>query len=250
MEIFPTSVGGSAERHFRYLRRRWRRRMASTLALASGALLLVAMLVARFWPWQPTFMAGVLTGCALALFLWSWDDPPEMIAKWRRGSEGERATANALRALGSEWYVRHDLQGRFGNLDHIAVGPAGVFLLDSKNLSGRAEVEDGVLHARFQDSPVDDRAYTGLSRALLGAAAGLRERLKGQLGWIVDVHPVVVLVGRFPQGRTEAGRVTYVSVDELAAWLAEQPRRLASQDLDAITTIIARFPAARDLPRG
>ena len=223
--------------------------MAATLTLAGGAFLLPAMLVARFSPWQPGFTAGVLTGCALALLVWAWDDPPEVIAKWRRGSQGERATARVLRALGADWYVRHDVQGRFGNLDHVVVGPGGVFLLDSKNLSGRAEVEEGVLHARFPSSPADDRAYTGLPRALFGAAAGLREGLKHELGWIVDVHPVVVLTGLYSQNRAEAGRLVYLAVDELVPWLAEQPRRVAPQDVEAIPAIVAAMPAARDLAR-
>ena len=249
MEIFSSSAGHSAERHFRYLRGRWRRRMASTLALATGTLLFAAMLVARFWPWQPTFMAGVLTGCALALLLWSWDDPPEIIAKWRRGSEGERATAKALKALDREWYVRHDLQGRYGNLDHVVVGPGGVFLLDSKNLSGRAEVEDGVLHVRFPDSPIEGNAYPNLSRGLSGAAVDLRERLKAELGWIVDVHPVLALAGSFPQRRVEAGRLAFLAPDELVPWLREQPKRVAAGDVEAIRLVVGRLPAAGDPPR-
>lgn len=223
--------------------------MLSTLALAGGAFLLPAMLVARFSPWQPTFTAGLLTGCGLSLTIWAWDDPPEVVAKWRRGSQGEQATARALRALGPDWYARHDLEGRFGNLDHIVVGPAGVFLLDSKNLSGRAEVEDGVLHVRFPLSPTDDWDYTRLPRALFGAAVGLRERLRQELGWIVDVHPVVVLTGLYPQRRAEAGRLVYLAVDELVPWLNEQPRRVAPQDVAAIRPIVAALPAAGDLPR-
>jgi hypothetical protein len=150
--------------------------------------------------------------------------------------------------LAPTWYVRHDVQGRFGNLDHVVVGPGGVFLLDSKNLRGRAEVEDGVLHARFPSSPAD-RAYTGLQRALFGAAAGLRERVKHELGWIVDVHPVVVLPGSYPQRRAEAGRLVYLAVDELIPWLAEQPRRVAPQDVEAIRAMVTAMPAARDLAR-
>jgi hypothetical protein len=250
MGIFAaSSAGRSTERHFKHLRRRWRRRMAATLALAGGAFFLAAMLAVRFFPWQPTFTAGLLTGCALALLVWAWDDPPEVIAKWRRGSQGEQATARALRALGPDWYVRHDVQGGFGNLDHILVGPGGFFLLDSKNLSGRTEVQEGVLHVRFPNSPADDRAYTGLPRAVFGAAAGLRERVKHELGWIVDVHPVVVLTGLYPQRRAEAGRLVYLAVDELVPWLAEQPRRVAPQDVEAIRAIVTAMPAARDLAR-
>jgi hypothetical protein len=223
--------------------------MATIVALASGAFFAAALIAARFLPWQPRFTAGVLAGGGLTLFLSAWDDPPEVIAKWGRGAAGERTTGKALRGLGADWYVRHDLQGRYGNLDHVLVGPGGVFLLDSKNLGGRSVVEDGVLHVRFPDSPIDDYACTGLPRALFGRAAGLRERLKAELGWIVDVHPVVVLLGLFPERRAEAGRLTYLAVDELVPWLLEQPVRVAPQDVQAIRRIVNRLPAASDLVR-
>jgi hypothetical protein len=245
----PTA-GRSAEHHFKHVRRIWRRRMAATLAVASGVFLLAAMLAARLSPWQPRFIAGMLAGAALTLFLWAWDDPPEVIAKWRRGYEGERATEKALRALGAGWHVHHDIQGRFGNLDHIVVGPGGVFLLETKNLSGRAEVEGGVLHVRFPESPIDDYSCPQLARAIFGAAAGLRERLKGELGWIVDVYPIVVLVGPYPQRCTELGRLAYVGARELAGWLGEQPRRVAPHDVEAIHKVVASLPAACDIDAG
>jgi hypothetical protein len=57
---------------------------------------------------------------------------PAYIDKWRQGAEGEKWTAKELRKLPDGWRVRHDLQSRYGNVDHIVVGPAGLFLLDTK----------------------------------------------------------------------------------------------------------------------
>jgi len=68
---------------------------------------------------------------------------------WERGAAGERATANALKALPADtWTVLHDVRwpGRpFANIDHIAVGPGGVFVIDSKNWSGTVRLAGGVL---------------------------------------------------------------------------------------------------------
>lgn len=70
-------------------------------------------------------------------------------AMWERGAAGERATANALKALpADDWVVLHDLRwpGRpFANIDHIAIGPGGVFVIDSKNWSGRVQLTGDVL---------------------------------------------------------------------------------------------------------
>ena len=62
---------------------------------------------------------------------------------WQSGAEGERQTAQSLAALRQHgWLVLHDLHwpGRpFANIDHIAVGPGGVVVIDSKNWSGRID---------------------------------------------------------------------------------------------------------------
>lgn len=67
---------------------------------------------------------------------------------WERGAEGEVEVARALESLPEGWVVLHDLAwpGRpRANLDHVVIGPGGVFVVDAKNWSGRVEVRDQVL---------------------------------------------------------------------------------------------------------
>ena len=64
------------------------------------------------------------------------------VANWRRGAEGERATAgllDPLRHLG--WAVLHDrrLPGSGANIDHLLIGP-GVHVIDSKACRGRIKL--------------------------------------------------------------------------------------------------------------
>ena len=68
--------------------------------------------------------------------------------QWEKGADGESTTAAALVSLGPEWTCWHDLQWpgrRFANIDHLAIGPAGIFVIDSKNWSGTITVKDNVL---------------------------------------------------------------------------------------------------------
>src|SRR3954471_11514018 len=69
---------------------------------------------------------------------------------WERGADGEAATARALGGLNKQaWTTFHDVRwpGRQrANIDHIAVGPAGVFVIDSKNWSGDVRVVGDVLY--------------------------------------------------------------------------------------------------------
>lgn len=67
---------------------------------------------------------------------------------WERGAQGEVEVARALESLPEGWVVLHDLAwpGRSrANLDHVVIGPGGVFVVDAKNWSGRVEVRDQVL---------------------------------------------------------------------------------------------------------
>jgi hypothetical protein len=68
---------------------------------------------------------------------------------YEKGAEGERRTANALAMLpASGWFVLHDVRWpgkRLANIDHVVVGPGGVFVIDSKAWSGVVDVRDGVL---------------------------------------------------------------------------------------------------------
>jgi hypothetical protein len=63
-------------------------------------------------------------------------------------SADERTVRDVLSTLPVEWFVIHDLQWpgrRKANVDHVVVGPGGVFVVDTKNWSGDVAVRAGVL---------------------------------------------------------------------------------------------------------
>jgi hypothetical protein len=65
--------------------------------------------------------------------------PSEQARTWQRGAQGERHTARLLRRLHRDGYVVfHDraVPGFDANVDHLVIGPSGVFVLDSKQWTG------------------------------------------------------------------------------------------------------------------
>lgn len=61
------------------------------------------------------------------------------VRHWRRGAEGEKVVAGILETeLSDEYHVFNDVRfpGRTSNIDHIVVGPSGVFVLNTKNWRG------------------------------------------------------------------------------------------------------------------
>lgn len=73
---------------------------------------------------------------------------------WRRGAEGEEHTARRLNALlhARGVVLVHDrrMPGSRANIDHLAVGPGGVTVIDTKRMRGRVKVqrEGGLLSSR------------------------------------------------------------------------------------------------------
>lgn len=56
---------------------------------------------------------------------------------WRNGALGEYEVGAELERLSDEFSVFNDLNIRgFGNLDHVVVGPSGLFVVETKNWSG------------------------------------------------------------------------------------------------------------------
>lgn len=74
-------------------------------------------------------------------------DLESQAANWERGAEGERMTAAAMASLPADWVVVHDLHvpGSRANVDHVVVGPNGVWVVDSKAYSGTYRLGDGTL---------------------------------------------------------------------------------------------------------
>lgn len=188
------------------------------------------------WRWS----AGFLAGCWFCFWVLIRDQVPSHIGHWLDGAEGERWTAKALRPLESQgWVVAHDLQGRFGNVDHMVVGPGGVFLLDSKNWFGVVTVADGVATVTPRDNPDAAWSWPRLSGALRGASAGNKEALEKLTGIRTWVQPVVVIWAPFEQGCEVSGGVAYVAGEQVADWLREQPARLSQERVDKLASGIA-----------
>jgi hypothetical protein len=118
----------------------WRAALVAAAALAGQQL---ATRTGLLDPW----LAGLITAAGAAWRLRFRASQPTRA--WRDGARGERATAHRLQRLERHGYVvLHDLQvpGSHANLDHLAIGPAGVFVIDSKHYRGALQLGgDGML---------------------------------------------------------------------------------------------------------
>lgn len=144
--------GHSAEAGYREaVRRRRRAALRSAGGLAAAGYL--------FWAaaqWSGTAREAAL-GAAVAAVLAAVVLRPERDPeRWLRGSAGEVATARLLQSLPeSRWAVMHDLAvpGSRANIDHLVIGPTGVWVIDTK--TRRGEMCRGLRTLRFGGRPLD-----------------------------------------------------------------------------------------------
>ena len=112
-------------------------RMAATLGIGVGGGLLGNLVASR--------LSLVVGGLAAMVAGWAlrFRPSPDAVA-WRQGAAGERRTARLLDQLERHgWAVLHDLAipSSRANLDHLVIGPGGVFVIDSNQYRGRLQLD-------------------------------------------------------------------------------------------------------------
>jgi hypothetical protein len=163
-------------------------------------------------------------------------------AAWAAGAEGEQRTASVLSELQADgWQLLHDVHwpGRpFANIDHIAVGPAGVLVIDSKNWSGRVDVRHGVLR---QNGYRRTEACEGVAAAAAAVAALLAPRHR------MLVSAIICLVGQ-PTPGEQPSSVEVTGLSDLASSVRARPSRVSSSEVSAITAHLRRTLAGGRSP--
>jgi Nuclease-related domain len=112
-------------------------RAAAVLAAGAAA----GLLATQFAPHMtPLAVAMAVAGLGWLLRFRVSDDT----LAWRRGANGERRSARLLSPLERHgWAILHDLAipGSQANIDHLAIGPGGVLVIDSKQYRGRLRLD-------------------------------------------------------------------------------------------------------------
>lgn len=120
------------------------------LALRAHGLLALAVLIASAsLTHAPAALApyGLTAAAALAL---SSPLRARTARRWQYGAAGERIVAQRLRRLPRAWTVLHDIDRGRGNVDHIAIGPRGVFTIETKlHRAGPRELQQARAHATW-----------------------------------------------------------------------------------------------------
>jgi len=155
---------------------------------------------------------------------------------WRMGGKGEELVARQLKKLGQRWCVLHSIAvGNNGSdIDHLVVGPGGVFVLNSKHhkeakiwVAGDVFMVNGQRHPYVRNS----RHEAVRAAKLLSKASGIAVSVRGVI--------VVVNAGSFTIKKQPAD-VYVVNRRRLRRWLEQQPEELDEVSVAAIFELARR----------
>ena len=217
--------GGSAQATWRRLRAAewaaWTRtlpwRVAVSLGIGVSGGVLGRLLVPRL---------GLVVGALVAMAA-GWGlrckPSPDAVA-WRQGAAGERRTARLLAPLEHQgWAILHDLAvpGSTANIDHLALGPGGVFVIDSKQYRGRLQLDavGKLWHGRHPVAP---------TLGVVSWEADQAAQVLPDPG--VAVVPIVAVHGaQVPWGKVVTDGVPVVAARRLPSLLRQLPAVLGPE---------------------
>ncbi len=204
-----------------------RLRMRTLVSL--GVLAVATALLGRAFGWHDPVFLGSEVALLAAIFVVSRFVLP-LVDRHDRGATGEERVGSLLDDLTAQgWYVVHDASLGHGNVDHIAIGAAGVFTVETKSHPGPVRVA-GVHGSTLAQAQAQRRAI---------------ERATGE-----RVEPLLVYsrawVNR-PLARRRGVRVLPARM--LVRHLTRQPAKLSPQEVERAHRRLARALAESQAPR-
>jgi hypothetical protein len=148
---------------------------------------------------------------------------------WRVGADGEMEVGFQLRKLGAGWHVIHAVPvgQKDSDIDHVVIGPAGVFTLNTKNHSrSRVWVAENSFWVNGEKTD-----YLRNSRHEARRASKL---LSDACGFVVVVEPVIVVLAAALTVKSAPPDVHVVGRKLVAKWLSRCPTVLGPENVEGI----------------
>ena len=215
------------------------------------ALLSIVLVVLAFMEWYRHFfklptspvLYTAVAAISLAFTAWRFYRMLPQVRQLRQATEGEKVVGQYLENFRAQGYhVFHDLIGVGFNVDHVLIGPAGVFTIEtktwSKPIKGDARITfDGESIRAAAMEPDRDPMIQAFAQA-----GWLRELLKESTGKSYLVRPVIVFPGWFIEKTGESSRPLWVlNPKALPAFLDNEPTRLPNEDIRLASYHLSRF---------
>jgi hypothetical protein len=220
-----------------------------TLAIVAMAVIgaILGFMLRASFPWFTLLPASGLLLTAVLLLLLGLvgsatfrrlDELEKERDNMRKGASGENAVGLILSKLPDEFCVVNDVSTPTGNLDHVVVGPTGVFVIETKNCRGVIGA-DGKGELTLNGKPSKKRHAS----RLVGRMMGARDRV---LVLAPGVDPFFNAVMVFTSAWVDAkfgttGKAYCLRDDRLAGYIVDHKpgKKLSAEDVASIAQAFA-----------
>jgi hypothetical protein len=164
----------------------------------------------------------------------------------RLGRDGEKDVGQKLEVLRKKGYeILHDIIGNGFNLDHVLIGPAGIFTVETKTHSKPVKGNPSIL---FDGNKIIVGGLEPERNPVVQAkaqASWLRELPAESTGRKFEVRPVIVYPGWFVENRSaDRNRIWVLNPKGLSTFLDHEPMRLKPEDIRMASYHLDRFVRA------
>ena len=165
---------------------------------------------------------------------------------WNKGIKGEAIVAEYLNELPKDYFIFNDVKfpGSWGNLDHIIVGPNGVFVIETKNLSGFYVVEDSEWKYKknIQLNPLK-RSLSQPGKQVLANTKALKNFL--DLNGInvagLEINSIVSLIKNNYKIKIRPNRYNIVNPSSIPEFIINIKKRINPKILNSIAVLIELY---------
>ncbi|GII79001.1 hypothetical protein Sru01_39830 [Sphaerisporangium rufum] len=214
-------------------------RMRALIALGAGLVVGLAL-----WSWRLGVAAAILAAIADTVYR---AQTASSVAPWRRASAAERRTEAQLKKLERNGYLTlhaRAIPDSDAQIDHLIVGPTGVYAVDSekwdKRLPVRVQSHRKLFHGPFNQKPRLDEARWEASRA--------SELITEALGREVTVVPSLAIYGpAIPWKILNIREVDVFDGSRVRKWITNRERSLTEEEIQdiyaaAAEVLLPRYP--------
>lgn len=199
-------------------------------------------------PWPLTFVTLFI----LPFIVWASIKYRREKANHKLGLEGERTVGHVLEELRAEGYqVFHDIPGTDFNIDHVIVGPAGIFTIETKTRSKPTHGNPQIIYDG--DTLRSDEGWD-MDEILVQAraqASWLTNLLNQSRRTKCTVWPVVLFPGWYVKNIAPNEKRDLWVLNEKAFpyFLAQEPEILSPETVDGIANSITQYCQLSGTPR-
>jgi len=187
---------------------------------------------------QPRLWLWIAIVATVGSAIWLWRLFP-IARRFNRGERGERHVADVLEELRSDGYKPvHDIVGKNFNVDHVLVGPAGVFAIETKFRSGQGEITFRNGETLIVGGFPEEKDCLKQARGTAKAVSQLIAENCARREWVT---PIVVFVGDWKIKNKWRDTDTRVfTPDGLLSYIRNQQPELTRNEIELIASHLLR----------